>query len=105
TLRDSNGDPINDAQVNLRGDMNHAGMQPVLRDSSVGREGDYTVPFEWTMGGDWFVVVTAELPDGLTVEEEFDFTVAGDPMMGDMDMATEDMDDMDMAATEEAAGS
>ncbi len=95
SIEDQDGQPISDADIAIRGDMNHAGMEPVLREASGGREGDYTVPFEWTMGGDWFVVVTATLPDGRVVEKQFDYVVASDGtmQMDEMDMATEAVGD------------
>jgi hypothetical protein len=97
SLVDDEGQPIDDAKVNIRGDMNHAGMQPVLRESSTGRDGDYQIPFEWTMGGDWFVVVTAELPDGHIAEREFEFTVDGEGMM--------EIEDSEMSIPTEEASS
>ena len=78
TLTDVEGQTIDDATVRVRGDMDHAGMQPVLAEAATGDAGDYVVPFEWTMGGDWFVVVTATLPDGRTVEQQFDYSVEGE---------------------------
>jgi len=83
SLRTADGEPISGASIDVRGDMNHAGMEAVLADASTDVSGDYRVPFEWTMGGDWFVVVTATLPDGQVVEQQFDYTVAGE---GPMDM-------------------
>ena len=108
TLTDNTGQAISDAMVNVRGDMSHPGMTPVLREITSGTEGVYTSDYEWTMAGDWNVEITVTLPDGTTTGETFTFTVAGemDDMgdMEDMDMATEeaDMSDMDMA-TEEAS--
>lgn len=78
SLRDANGDPISGANIDVRGDMNHAGMEPVEADASTDVSGDYRIPFEWTMGGDWFVIVNATLPDGTVVEEQFDYTVMGE---------------------------
>ncbi|GAB4517066.1 MAG: hypothetical protein OHK0046_23340 [Anaerolineae bacterium] len=78
TLRDADGSPIENASVAVRGDMSHAGMQPVLReadDASTDAPGVYRFPFEWTMGGDWFVVVTATLPDGTEAIERFELSV------------------------------
>jgi hypothetical protein len=101
TLQDADGNPIDDATVAVRGDMNHAGMVPVEGEASTAVNGDYRVPFEWTMGGDWFVIVTATLSDGTVVEQQFDYTVASDGMgMGDMDGMN--MDDMDMDDSGEA---
>ncbi|MEO0560774.1 MAG: FixH family protein [Chloroflexota bacterium] len=109
TVQTADGDPINDAQISLRGDMDHAGMQPVNREVSSGEDGQYTVPFEWTMGGDWFVVVTATLADGTVVEQTFDYTVDGEMNMdmgdeedmGDMEMSEDDEMDMDMSDEED----
>lgn len=68
--------PIDDAAIAIRGDMNHAGMIPVLRETDRATDGDYSIPFEWTMGGDWFVVVTATLSDGTVIEQAFPFAVS-----------------------------
>lgn len=75
SLHDADGQPIDDATINIRGDMNHAGMIPVLRESDRATDGDYLIPFEWTMGGDWFVVVTVTLSNGTLVEQAFPYTV------------------------------
>jgi hypothetical protein len=75
SIRDAAGDPISDATLNIRGDMSHAGMLPVLAQADAGEEGVYRVPFEWTMSGDWFVEVTATLSTGETVSQRFDFSV------------------------------
>lgn len=95
TLTDSEGNPVNDATLEVKGDMSHAGMQPVLAEASSGEAGVYSVPFEWTMGGDWIVTVDATLADGTTVSEQFDgISVSGEGM--DMDMEDMDMEDMEM---------
>lgn len=90
TLTDANGEPINDASLNIQGDMTHGGMVPVIRDVEGGEDGVYTVPFEWTMGGDWIVTVLAVLSDGTEVEENFDLSVASE---GDMAMDHSDHGD------------
>lgn len=78
TLTDKNGDPVDDAVLSVRGDMAHAGMMPVLADGKGdGAGGVYTVPFDWTMGGDWIVTVEAALADGSNAKQEFDLTVEG----------------------------
>lgn len=75
TLTDAQGRPIEGARVALRGDMNHPGMQPVLAEAAGAADGQYTAQFGWTMAGDWFVVVTAELPDGRRAVRRFDLRV------------------------------
>jgi hypothetical protein len=77
TLTDAEGNPINDATVNIRGDMAHAGMQPVIRDIASGENGIYSSEYEWTMAGDWEVTVAVTLPDGTSAEQRFDYSVAG----------------------------
>jgi hypothetical protein len=77
TLHDKDRSTINGASLQIKGDMSHAGMKPVLAESAESKNGVYTVPFQWTMGGDWFVTVTATLPDGRVVNRRFELTVAG----------------------------
>ncbi|MCC7207057.1 MAG: FixH family protein [Anaerolineae bacterium] len=75
TVRDAAGAPIEDAKIDLRGDMSHAGMTPSLGSVEDGQDGRYSVPFNWTMGGDWFLDVTVTLPDGRSTTRRFDLTV------------------------------
>lgn len=74
-LRDSGDEPIAGAQVTARGDMNHAGMTPVFGRAEEIEPGQYHVPFEWTMAGDWTVTIEADLPDGSLVERQFEVRV------------------------------
>jgi hypothetical protein len=85
TLLNADGDPIDDATVEVRGDMNHAGMVPVVRDVDTGTDGVYRVPFEWTMGGDWILTITATLPNGTSTVREIDVTNVASDMAMDMD--------------------
>ena len=71
------GAPLANAPVSVRGDMNHAGMKPVLADGTTSADGTVEVPFGWTMGGDWIVTVTVTLPDGSEVSQDFDYSIAG----------------------------
>jgi hypothetical protein len=75
-LTDANGQPVTEAVVQVRGDMSHAGMTPVLRTAVAGQPGLYHAPFTWTMGGDWVVTVEFTLPDGRIGRETFPFTIA-----------------------------
>ncbi len=70
-VTDAAGQPVNDAQLDIKGDMTHAGMVPVLASAQNGVDGVYTAPFAWTMTGDWIVTVRATLPDGSWDEAEF----------------------------------
>lgn len=75
TLADAAGNPIEDAAVNVKGDMNHAGMVPVLASAEQGPGAVYEMPFQWTMGGSWIITVEATLADGTTVTRRFDVSV------------------------------
>ena len=76
TLWDADGQPIDGAApVSLRGDMSHAGMEPVLAEATGAGDGLYTADFEWTMAGDWTVTVEATLPDGRLKIATFAFAV------------------------------
>lgn len=101
TIKDSDGNPVNDATVDIKGDMSHAGMQPVLGESSSSNgEGMYMIPYEWTMAGDWFVTVNVTLADGTVGSERFDFNGISGEMseseMEDMDHSEMDMEDGEM---------
>jgi len=74
-LMTADGAPVSDATVTARGDMSHAGMEPVIGTGDALSPGLYRVPFTWTMAGDWFVTITATLPDGTTASKRFDLTV------------------------------
>lgn len=76
TLKDANGAPVEGAKVSLKGDMSHAGMQPVLTDATESAGGNYQAPWVWTMSGDWIVTITAALPDGRTLVRRVDLTVS-----------------------------
>jgi hypothetical protein len=74
-LSDASGAPVEGASVSLKGDMSHAGMTPVLADAAETAGGVYQAQWVWTMSGDWFVTLTANLPDGRTLVRRFDLTV------------------------------
>jgi hypothetical protein len=71
-LRDAAGEPITGATVEVEGNMNHAGMVPVLSEAQEVSPGHYQADLEFTMGGDWFILVRAQLPDGRSLERQVD---------------------------------
>ena len=79
----------------LRGDMDHAGMSPVLAESETAANGKFTVPFEWTMGGSWTVDATLTLPGGAVAKQTFRYEVISE--------ADDDMADMSMPETDDEA--
>ena len=72
TLASASGQPLAGAEVRLEGNMNHAGMKPSFADLSEVEPGRYTGTLEFTMGGDWFIFVTATTKDGRVVEHSID---------------------------------
>ncbi|MCA9904119.1 MAG: FixH family protein, partial [Anaerolineae bacterium] len=74
-LKNADGSPIDGATLQVHGDMDHEGMTPVDREVSDSTNGEYRVPFEWTMGGGWIVTIAARLPDGGEISQTFDFFV------------------------------
>ncbi len=71
-LKDSEGQPITDATVNLRGDMTHAGMQPEFGTLLGIDEGQYRYDFTWSMVGDWVITVAGTTADGTPFEQRFE---------------------------------
>ena len=72
TLSDADGKPIGEAEMKLEGTMTHAGMVPVFADATETEPGRYEATLEFTMGGDWIIIVRATLPDGRSLEREID---------------------------------
>ncbi len=71
-LRSADGQPITGAIVELEGNMHHAGMVPVLAQATEVAPGRYQASLEFTMSGDWFLLVRADLPDGRSMERSAD---------------------------------
>jgi copper(I)-binding protein len=87
-LADANGAPITDATVALEGNMNHAGMVPVLADAVADEadgsvDGRYRLPFTFTMLGDWIVTVTVTQADGSSFHRDLNVRVGEDGITGD----------------------
>ncbi len=78
TLTGDDGQPLTGAQVELEGNMTHAGMVPVLATAAEVEPGQYRAELEFTMGGDWFILVRATLADGRSLEEQVDVPGVGD---------------------------
>ncbi|MEO8164467.1 MAG: FixH family protein [Betaproteobacteria bacterium] len=72
TLADASGTALQGADVRLEGNMNHAGMKPSFADLREIEPGRYAGTLEFTMGGDWFILVTARTPEGKTVQRKID---------------------------------
>lgn len=71
-LADKSGRPVSGAQARLEGNMSHPGMRPVFSKANEIGPGRYQGPLEFTMGGDWVVLVHLILPDGRRLERKID---------------------------------
>lgn len=74
-LTDAAGAPVTSAEVRVEGNMNHAGMKPSFAELHEEEPGVYRGAIEFTMGGDWYLLITAKTPDGAIAEHKID--VAG----------------------------
>jgi len=63
------GEPVTDAEVAIEANMNHAGMVPEFAEARAAEPGRYEAEFEFTMAGDWFLLVTVRTADGEEVQE------------------------------------
>lgn len=75
----------NPGVLTLRGDMDHAGMAPVLAVAESAVDGVFSLPFEWTMGGGWMVEARLTLPNGDVALETFEFEILSEATEADMD--------------------
>lgn len=87
-LSDSSGAPITGATVALEGNMNHAGMIPVLAepvtdDADGSADGRYRLPFTFTMLGDWIVTVTVTQADGSGFSRNLNVRASAEGIEGD----------------------
>ena len=75
TITDKGGEPVEGVTLRVKGDMTHAGMVPVIVETENGSGGVYSIPFEWTLGGDWIVTVVATPVEGEPFQRQFELTV------------------------------
>jgi len=71
-LTDLTGKSLTGAKVALEGNMSHAGMSPVFSDASEVQPGRYQAPLNFSMAGDWIVLVHLTLSNGQKLEEQFE---------------------------------
>lgn len=71
-LTDSQGSPFQHAHVQLEGNMNHAGMKPSFAELEEIESGVYSGTLDFTMGGDWFVLVSVTPADGRPLVRKID---------------------------------
>ena len=72
---DGNRRPVRGARIRVEGHMSHAGMAPVLAPARERDMGVYEAELQFTMRGDWVLLVEGTLPDGAAINHRID--VAG----------------------------
>lgn len=71
-LADASRKAVTGARITLEGNMSHAGMAPVFAKAKETEPGRYQAPLEFTMGGDWIVLIQLTLSDGQKLERQFE---------------------------------
>ncbi len=71
-VKDDADHPVQGAILKLEGNMAHAGMKPVFADAREEQAGRYRAELEFTMGGDWFILVDGHLADGRSFRTKID---------------------------------
>jgi hypothetical protein len=76
TLRDRARRPVPGARLQVVGLMSHAGMAPIIAVVAERGDGVYQVHLQFTMSGDWILLVTGSLPDGRRLSHQIDIANA-----------------------------
>ena len=71
-VRDASRKPVMGAEIELEGDMSHAGMSPVFVDTREVAPGEYRANMELSMAGDWIILVHLSFSDGSKLERQFE---------------------------------
>lgn len=69
TVRDAAGQPVDAATLEIQALMAHPGMAPLIEPAQGQGHGVYAAHLQFTMAGDWDVLVTGRLPDGRRVRQ------------------------------------
>jgi hypothetical protein len=79
TLRavDGAGQPVESAKLRVEGHMSHPGMAPVLATTVERGDGVYEAELQFTMRGDWILLVSGSLPGGAAVQQRIDVPGVG----------------------------
>ena len=71
-LKDKDGKPLGGARVELEGNMTHPGMSPVKGETRETAPGEYGGTLQFTMAGDWIILVNVTLADGQRVQHQIE---------------------------------
>jgi hypothetical protein len=71
-LSDAAGKPVRQARIALEADMSHAGMRPEFGKAGEIAAGRYQGRLNFTMAGDWVVLMHVTLPGGHKLERQME---------------------------------
>ena len=69
---DAAGGPVRGAQLQIEAQMSHPGMVPLVVVATERSEGLYEAELQFSMGGDWILVVEGSLSNGARVHHRID---------------------------------
>jgi hypothetical protein len=76
-ISDAGGGPARGAVLRVEGHMTHPGMAPTLSTAVERGDGVYEADLEFTMRGDWILLVSGPLPDGAAIQHRIDVPGVG----------------------------
>ncbi len=69
---DAAGGPVRGAQLHIEAQMAHPGMMPLVVVATERSEGLYEAELQFSMGGDWILIVEGSLSNGARVHHRID---------------------------------
>lgn len=69
---ESRSRPVTQARVQVEADMSHAGMAPVFSEAREIRPGVYQTAIDFSMAGDWVLLLHIRMADGRRAEQQID---------------------------------
>lgn len=71
-LTDPSGMSVSNAHIDVEGDMSHPGMAPVFGRANELAPGSYQAHLDFSMPGDWVVLLHIRLANGKKIERQID---------------------------------
>ena len=69
-VADEAGRAVTGAKIKVEGNMSHAGMAPVFAEAGEVAPGRYQAHLEFTMSGDWVLLLDLTLSDGRRLQRQ-----------------------------------
>lgn len=71
-VTDAAGRALTGAKIKIEGNMSHAGMSPVFAEAGEVAPGRYQAHLEFTMSGDWVLLMDLTLPDNRRLQRQIE---------------------------------